>query len=66
MSRSYRKNNWLTEGQNSPGERKWRKRRANKTVRKEKEIKSGKSYRKNFNPWDICDYKFQDDKARRK
>ncbi len=68
MSRSYRKNNWITDGQKNPGTRRWRKRRANKKVRSAKDVISdGKAYRKKHNPWDICDWKFQgDEKSRRK
>lgn len=65
MSRSYRKHAYATEGQNSPGLRKKRKRVANKRVRNE-DTADGKAYRKVSNPWDICDFKFIDQKAKRK
>lgn len=66
MSRSRRKNEYVTEGQDSPGERKWRRRRANKSVRKADELSDGANYKRVFNSWDIIDFKFKDPRARRK
>jgi hypothetical protein len=65
MSRSYRKNLVITEGQkkNSRSQgRGFAKRRAAKRVRKKKieeDISDGSNYKKEFNSWDICDYKFR-------
>lgn len=36
----------------------WMKRYANKKVRRTPNIPNGKAYRKLFDSWDICDYKF--------
>lgn len=55
MSRSYRKPIW-TEGYGGKW-RKFAKRKANKSVRQNK-IPNGKAYKKFFNSWDICDFKF--------
>lgn len=67
MSRSRRKNPYLTEGQDSSGLRKERKRLANKRVRNNKNVTSGNNYKKISESWDICDFKFLDkDKGRRK
>ena len=54
------------------GKRKaWAKKQANKKVRRTNidEVDSGKAYRKQYNPWNICDwisYLPEDKKARRK
>jgi hypothetical protein len=56
MSRSYKKNVWFTD--NGP-HRKFQKKRANKRVRKSEEIPSGNAFKKYFNSWDICDWKFE-------
>ena len=50
MSRSYKKNPIHKDSN------KWAKKYANKVVRRTKTIHSGKSYRKIFNSWDICDW----------
>lgn len=57
MSRSYRKP-IATEGYGSKTKR-IRKKQANKAVKQEAEISNGKAYRKVYNPWNICDYKFK-------
>ena len=56
MSRSYRKP-WYVDGYGSRY-KKLSKRFANKAIRRAKEVSDGKMYRKFYNPWDICDYKF--------
>ncbi len=56
MSRSYRKPYWT--GGYGGKTRKLTKRQANRRVRKSNQIANGNDYRKIFNPWDICDWKF--------
>jgi hypothetical protein len=57
MSRSYKKSPVCTD-QQSLGTR-WVKRQAAKAVRRcDGTIANGKSYRKLFCSWDICDYRF--------
>ena len=58
MSRSYRKNLIITDGQDGGKARKMAKRRANKSVKHTKEISNGGSYKKEFESWNICDWKF--------
>jgi hypothetical protein len=69
MSRSTKKPIY-TDGQKSPGERKKRRRTANRRVRKEDEVPSGGSFKKVSESWTICDYKLiarkGDKKATRK
>ena len=55
MSRSYKKNVWYTD---SGAYKRFQKKRANKRVRKSEEISNGNAYKKYFNSWDICDWKF--------
>lgn len=50
MSRSYKKNSYC--GYNDKDFKKL----ANKAVRRKKNIPDGKSYRKIWNSWDICDF----------
>lgn len=59
MSRSYKHSPVCTCGGKSIGTRKYWKRKANRKVRRTKElgIKS-KSYKKVYESWDICDYRF--------
>ena len=57
MSRSYRKP-WVTDGYKGSRTKQFNKREANKRIRNAKEVSDGKTYRKFYNPWDICDYKF--------
>lgn len=45
-----------TQGYGSKG-RAILKRSANKTVRKTEEVGNGTTYKKQYNPWDICDFK---------
>lgn len=58
MSRSYRKPYWV-DGYGSVS-KKLAKRRAAHTVRRTEDIANGSAYRKVYNPWDICDFKFID------
>lgn len=37
---------------------KWAKKDANKKVRNTEEIGNGNNYKKYYNSWDICDFKF--------
>lgn len=56
MSRSYRKP-WVTDGYGS----KWKpyaKNQANRLIRRNKDVPNGKTYRKFYNPWNICDWKY--------
>lgn len=66
MSRSYRKP-YFTEGYGNKDKPK-RKRSASRAVRATEEVASGAAYKKQFNPWDICDFKIYapNTKARRK
>lgn len=68
MSRSYKKPIY-TSGYGTKI-RKEKKRTANKAVRKAAEVTNGKSYKKEYESWDICDWKIpakkSDWKARRK
>ena len=57
MSRSKKAPYW-TEGYKGTW-RKHAKRKANKAVRKDK---TGAKPKKLYNPWDICDFKFEDKK----
>lgn len=69
MSRSRRAPYW-TEGQESPGERKKRRRLANRRVRETDEIGSNPgAFKRMSNSYDIIDFKFEDKnnpKVRRK
>jgi hypothetical protein len=67
VSRSFRKPIY-TEGYKGKA-RKHSKRLASRAVRASDDIADGKAYRKQFNSWDICDWKIpapNDWKARRK
>ena len=67
MSRSYRKPIW-TQGYDGDT-RQFKKRQANKRVRNSENATDGKAYKKEFESWDIVDWKFEDKKnwkARRK
>lgn len=63
MSRSKRKP-YFTEGYGSPDKAR-RKRAAARAVRAEKEVASGKAYRKVYSPYDICDFKFYSPESRK-
>jgi len=56
MSRSYRKNPYVTELQ-SASDNKQRKRRANRKVRKA-DVADGGAFKKASSSWDISDYSF--------
>ncbi|MBD2865932.1 hypothetical protein [Paenibacillus oceani] len=57
MSRSFKNSPVMTDHV-TPGTR-WAKRQAAKAVRRYAGcLTNGKSYRKVFNPWNICDYRF--------
>lgn len=59
MSRSYKNSPVCTEGENRAGTRKYWKRLANRKVRKAKSLgMKSKNYKKIYESWDICDYKF--------
>jgi hypothetical protein len=53
MSRSYKKHPVCTDHHD-----KWRKKLANKLVRRQSELYQNNSYKKLYDSWDICDYKF--------
>lgn len=57
MSRSYRKP-WYTDGYKGSLKKRYFKRYANKIIRKTDDIPEGKAYRKYFDSWNICDYRF--------
>jgi hypothetical protein len=52
MSRSYKKHVWFKD------HNKGAKREANQKVRRTPEIANGKAYRKVYDPWNICDWKW--------
>lgn len=66
MSRSYRKNLIVTDGQRRSNgitnARKLRKRQASKAVRREEDVADGGYYTKVYDSWNICDYRFRLDK----
>lgn len=55
MSRSYRKNMWIKDNNSARGKL---KRLANKRVRQMDDVADGMDYKKYYNSYDICDYKF--------
>lgn len=57
MSRSRRKNLILTDGYGGKA-RKLAKHRANRSVRKAKDISNGKAYKKEYETYNIIDWKF--------
>lgn len=57
MSRSYREP-WYTDGYKGSSRKQWLKRYANKVVRHSVDVPNGKAYRKYYDPWNICDYRF--------
>ena len=57
MSRSRKKSPWITDHHVKTS--KQQKRIANKTLRQDKNFDiSGSAYKKRYEPWDICDYKW--------
>ena len=66
MSRSRKKFPMVKDNGRSKS---WQKRLANKKVRKADDVEDGKAYRKEYNSWNICDWKWylpDDKKVRRK
>lgn len=61
MSRSYRKP-WITDGYKGSKIRQYFKSQANKKTRRSKDIPDGKNYKKFYDSWKICDYKWYVDK----
>lgn len=64
MSRSYKKPYVKDKSNKKDG-----KKAANNKVKRTKEIGNGKQYKKVYNSWNICDYKFridEDPKFKRK
>jgi hypothetical protein len=57
MSRSYREP-WYTDGYKGSSRKQWSKRYANKVVRHAVDVPNGKAYRKYYDPWNICDYRW--------
>ncbi len=57
MSRSYRAP-WYTDGYKGSRNRQYHKREANRTIRRSIDVPNGKAYRKFYESWSICDYKF--------
>jgi hypothetical protein len=57
MSRSYKRTPGYTCGYGGMY-RRFAKRLANKRVRKNNDISNGSSFRKLYESWDICDYRF--------
>ncbi len=57
MGKSYRKP-WATDGYKGSKRRQFYKNRANRVIRKSKDVPNGKAYKKFTDPWDICDYRF--------
>jgi len=54
MSRSYKKQGWIVD-QTS---KRFGKRLANRRVRRTPDVPSGRSYRKFYESYDVCDYVF--------
>lgn len=59
MSRSYREP-WYIEGYGSPSKA-FRKNQANRRIRRSKNIPNHKAYKKFYEQYDICDYKYKYD-----
>jgi len=57
MSRSYRKP-WVTDGYKGSRIKQYHKNQANKKVRRSENVPDGMMYRKYYDPWKICDYKW--------
>jgi len=57
MSRSTRRP-WFTDGYKGSKRRQYNKRYANHVVRHTEDVPDGKAYRKLFDTWSICDYRF--------
>ena len=63
MSRSYKKTPVVKDGCDNAGSRKYSKRRAHKKERKTQDLGNKSNYyRKVFETWNICDYRFYKEK----
>ena len=60
MSRSYRKS-WITDGYKGSKRKQFFKRLANKVVRRAEDVPDGKAFKKFFDTWSICDYRYYAD-----
>ena len=56
MSRSYRKP-WAVCSYGTR-HKQYAKKEANRLIRRTKDVPNGKAYRKFYDPWNICDYKY--------
>lgn len=56
MSRSYKKHPGFKDGDRK---KRWWKRQANKKIRRTQELDDGKSYRKVYDQWKICDWNWR-------
>ena len=56
MSRSFKKHPWVTDHHVKSS--KESKKFANKAVRNKEDLPNGKAYKKVYESWDICDYKY--------
>ena len=57
MSRSYRRP-YCSDGYKGSKRKQFEKREANKRIRNAQDVPNGSVYRKYFENWDICDYKW--------
>lgn len=65
MSRSYKHTPVCTDGCCTSGVKKYWKRKANRKVRRTKGLgRKSKNYKKIYESWDICDYRFYMEKER--
>lgn len=63
LSRSYKKTPVVKDGCNKAGSRKYWKRQAHKKERKTEDLgNKSNNYRKVFDSWNICDYRFYEEK----
>ena len=59
MSRSYRKNPVVTDNNDSHQSKKLASRSLRRKLKNSDELLKGSSYKKHYESWDICDYKFR-------
>lgn len=57
MSRSYRKP-WVTDGYKGSKNKQYQKNQANRRIRRAKSVPDGMLYKRYYDPWNICDYKW--------
>lgn len=57
MSRSYRKP-WVTDGYKGSKTKQYCKNQANRLIRRTKDVPNGNRYRRYYEQWNICDYKW--------